>query len=56
MLRRVLSIVALIWNGVLHLVILRSIDARVTHLFRPQVSFAQSLLLTLAITTLFAFG
>lgn len=52
----VLAFVALVWNGILHLVLLRSIDARVAHLFRPDVSFPLSLVLTLAITSLFVIG
>jgi hypothetical protein len=54
----VLTAVALVWNGVLHLIMLRGIDARVRHLFRPDLASrgVESVLLTVAITALFVFG
>jgi hypothetical protein len=54
----VLTAVALVWNGFLHLIVLRAVDARVRHLFRPDLGsrVAESVLLTVAITALFVLG
>jgi hypothetical protein len=54
----VLTAVALVWNGVLHLVVLRGIEAPVRHLYRSDLSAAavQSVLLTVAIMVLFVLG
>lgn len=54
----VLTVVALVWNGFLHLVVFRGIDARVRHLFRADLGSraTASILLTVAITGLFVLG
>jgi hypothetical protein len=52
----VLTGVGLAWNGVLHLFVLRAIEEPVRHLFRRDLSVAQSILLTVAVMALFVFG
>jgi hypothetical protein len=54
----VLFLVALAWNAVLHLVVLREANASVQHLRRPDLAEKAwlSLLMTLGLVTLFVWG
>jgi hypothetical protein len=54
----VLFVVALAWNGVVHLVVLRSVDAAVQHLLRPDFAHRAwlSLVATGGMVCLFAWG
>ncbi len=54
----VLFALAIAWNAVVHLVVLRSLDASVRHLYRPDLAdrLGLSLLLTAAVVALFVAG
>lgn len=54
----VLFVVALAWNGLVHLVLLKSANAAVEHLHRPDLPerMWQSLLVTAGMVVLFAWG
>ncbi len=54
----VLFALALVWNGVVHLVLLREADAAVAQLYRPDLADRMwlSLVLTAAIVVLFVWG
>lgn len=54
----VLFVVALVWNGLLHLVLLRGVEAAVRHLYRPDLGdrMGLSLLLTACLVLLFVWG
>ncbi len=49
---------ALVWNALVHLVVLRATDASVRHLYRPDLAdkLGLSLALTACVVTLFAWG
>jgi len=54
----VLFLVALVWNGLVHLVVLRQVDAAVQHLFRAdfQERVWLSLIVTAGMIALFVWG
>jgi len=54
----VLFALAIVWNALVHLVVLRSVDASVRHLYRPDLGdrLWLSLVLTAAVVALFAWG
>jgi hypothetical protein len=54
----VLFVVAIAWNGFVHLVLLRSADAVVRHLYRPDLAERMwlSLLVTAGMVILFVWG
>ncbi len=54
----VLFVVAIAWNGLVHLVLLRSADAVVRHLYRPDLADRMwlSLLVTAGMVILFVWG
>jgi hypothetical protein len=54
----VLLAVAIVWNGLLHLVLLRNADAVVRHLYRPDLADRMwlGLLVTAAVVILFLYG
>jgi len=54
----VLFVVAIAWNGLVHLVLLRSADAVVRHLYRPNLADRMwlSLLVTAGVVVLFVWG
>jgi len=53
-----LLVLALIWNGILHLVLLADLDATVRHLYRPDLSehMARPLILTAGVVGVFLWG
>jgi hypothetical protein len=53
-----LFVVAIAWNGLVHLVLLRRADAVVRHLYRPDLADRMwlSLLVTAAVVVLFVWG
>jgi hypothetical protein len=54
----VLFVVAIAWNGIVHLVLLRSADALVRHLYRPDLGDRMwlSLLVTAGMVIMFVWG
>jgi hypothetical protein len=54
----VLFVVAIAWNGLVHLVLLRSADAVVRHLYRPDLADRMwlSLLVTAGMVIMFVWG
>jgi hypothetical protein len=53
-----LFVLALIWNGLLHLVLLADLDATVRHLYRPDLAehMARPLVLTAGVVGVFLWG
>ena len=52
----VLFIVALLWNGFLHMIVLSNIDKSVSSIWRPNFSIWLSMLMTFGIVSLYVLG